>query len=348
MRDIISARIDLRSDTVTQPTNGMRQAMAEAEVGDDVLGDDPTVQELESMVATLCGKDAGLFVPSGTMSNAVALKTHTVPGDEIITERYSHIYLYEGGGYAALCGSSIALPEGTNGLLTPELVQGAIRKQRGSQSHYPDGSLVCVENTANRGGGTCYAQDTLDAIAAVANEKNCSTHIDGARIFNARVATDTSLQRMTRDYDSVSICLSKGLGAPVGSVLVGSEEFIEQAHRWRKMFGGGMRQSGILAAAGIYAIENNIQRMQDDHRRARTIAKAIDEMDHLSVDLNAVETNMVYFSANGLSASEISQKMAQSGIDMFDISPTHCRIVTHLHITDEDVERVVEVLSSLG
>jgi len=348
MRDIDSKRIDLRSDTVTQPTMEMRQAMSKAVVGDDVLGDDPTVQRLESMISELCGKDAGLFVPSGTMSNAVALKTHTTPGDEIITERYSHIYLYEGGGYAALCGSSIALPEGQNGLLSPELVEKSIRKQKGSQSHYPDGSLVCVENTANRGGGTCYQQDVLDAIAEVSKSKNCSTHIDGARIFNATVATNTPLSRMTRDYDSVSICLSKGLGAPVGSVLVGSNEFIEQAHRWRKMFGGGMRQSGILAAAGIYAIENNIERMEKDHARAKTIAKAIDEMDHVSVDVDAVQTNMVYFSANDYTASEVSQKMAKAGIDMFDISPTHCRIVTHLHITDEDVQGVIEALASLG
>jgi len=326
----------------------MRQAMSKAVVGDDVLGDDPTVQRLESMISELCGKDAGLFVPSGTMSNAVALKTHTTPGDEIITERYSHIYLYEGGGYAALCGSSIALPEGQNGLLSPELVEKSIRKQKGSQSHYPDGSLVCVENTANRGGGTCYQQDVLDAIAEVSKSKNCSTHIDGARIFNATVATNTPLSRMTRDYDSVSICLSKGLGAPVGSVLVGSNEFIEQAHRWRKMFGGGMRQSGILAAAGIYAIENNIERMEKDHARAKTIARAIDEMDHVSVDVDAVQTNMVYFSANDYTASEVSQKMAKAGIDMFDISPTHCRIVTHLHITDEDVQGVIEALASLG
>lgn len=348
MRDIDSKRIDLRSDTVTQPTMEMRQAMSKAVVGDDVLGDDPTVQRLESMISELCGKDAGLFVPSGTMSNAVALKTHTTPGDEIITERYSHIYLYEGGGYAALCGSSIALPEGQNGLLSPELVEKSIRKQKGSQSHYPDGSLVCVENTANRGGGTCYQQDVLDAIAEVSKSKNCSTHIDGARIFNATVATKTPLSRMTRDYDSVSICLSKGLGAPVGSVLVGSNEFIEQAHRWRKMFGGGMRQSGILAAAGIYAIENNIERMEKDHARAKTIARAIDEMDHVSVDVDAVQTNMVYFSANDYTASEVSQKMAKAGIDMFDISPTHCRIVTHLHITDEDVQGVIEALASLG
>ena len=348
MRDIDSKRIDLRSDTVTQPTMEMRQAMSKAVVGDDVLGDDPTVQRLESMISELCGKDAGLFVPSGTMSNAVALKTHTTPGDEIITERYSHIYLYEGGGYAALCGSSIALPEGQNGLLSPELVEKSIRKQKGSQSHYPDGSLVCVENTANRGGGTCYQQDVLDAIAEVSKSKNCSTHIDGARIFNATVATKTPLSRMTRDYDSVSICLSKGLGAPVGSVLVGSNEFIEQAHRWRKMFGGGMRQSGILAAAGIYAIENNIERMKKDHARAKTIARAIDEMDHVSVDVDAVQTNMVYFSANDYTASEVSQKMAKAGIDMFDISPTHCRIVTHLHITDEDVQGVIEALASLG
>ena len=347
MRDHSSSRIDLRSDTVTQPTMAMRDAMATAEVGDDVLGDDPTVQRLEELVAKRCGKEAGLFVPSGTMSNAVALKTHTVPGDEIVTERYSHIYLYEGGGYAALCGSSIALPEGKYGMLTPELVSGAIRKQAGSQSHYPDGRLVCVENTANRGGGTCYEQTILDEIAAVAKDHNCGTHIDGARIFNASIATGVELPRMTDHYDSVSICLSKGLGAPVGSVLVGSQDFIDQAHRWRKMFGGGMRQSGILAAAGIYAVEHHVDRMVDDHRRAMNLATSIDEMPHVHVDLDAVQTNMVYFSADGYTASEVAEHMGKHGIDMFDISPTHCRLVTHLHITDEDVENVVTALETL-
>ena len=239
------------------------------------------------------------------------------------------------------------MPEGKYGLLTPELVSGAIRKQAGSQSHYPDGSLVCVENTANRGGGTCYEQTILDEIALVANEHNCGTHIDGARIFNASVATGIALPRMTEHYDSVSICLSKGLGAPVGSVLVGSQDFIDQAHRWRKMFGGGMRQSGILAAAGIHAVEHHVERMADDHRRATDLATAIDEMPHVHVDLDAVQTNMVYFSADGYSASKVAEHMGKHGIDMFDISPTHCRLVTHLHITDEDVENVKSALKTL-
>ena len=219
MRDYPSDRVDLRSDTVTQPTPSMREAMIHAKVGDDVLGDDPTVTQLEQRLAALCGKEAALFVPSGTMSNAIALRAHTSPGDEIITAKNSHIYLYEGGGYAALCGASIALVDVYGGLMRVEDVERAIRKQAGSLSHYPDGSLVCVENTSNRGGGACYPQETLDAIAALAKENDCATHMDGARIFNAAVATNTSVARMVRDYDSISICFSKGLGAPVGSVL---------------------------------------------------------------------------------------------------------------------------------
>ena len=250
--------IDLRSDTVTQPTEGMRKAMLAADVGDDVLGDDPTVIELQNKAAKLLGKETALYVPSGTMSNIVATRTHTSPGDEIVTEAHSHVYRYEGGAFAALSGCSVALVDGKNGLMTPEQVSSSIRKSEGSLSHYPNGSLVCVENTAQGGGGTVYSQDTLDEICKVAKERDCKLHLDGARLFNAVVASKTDATRMVRDFDSVSICLSKGLGAPVGSVLVGSKEDLAQAHRWRKMFGGGMRQAGMMAAAGIYALENNI------------------------------------------------------------------------------------------
>ena len=213
MRDYPSDRVDLRSDTVTQPTPEMRVSMNQAVVGDDVLGDDPTVTQLEQRLAAMCGKEAGLFVPSGTMSNAIALRAHTSPGDEIITAKNSHIYLYEGGGYAALCGASIALVDVHGGLMRAEDVEQAIRKQAGSLSHYPDGTLVCVENTSNLGGGNCYTQEALDEIAAVAKANGCATHIDGARIFNASITTGVDVARMCRDYDSVSICLSKGLGA---------------------------------------------------------------------------------------------------------------------------------------
>ena len=278
MREYPSDRVDLRSDTVTQPTAAMRAVMEAADVGDDVLGDDPTVQALQNHLASMLGKEAALFVPSGTMSNAVAIRAHTSPGDEIVTETTSHIYQYEGGGYAALSGCSIALVPAVRGIMNPADVTNAIRKEAGSLGHYPDGTLVCVENTSNRGGGTCYPQETLDAIAKIAHDNGCMAHVDGARLFNAVIATGRDAARMVRDYDSISICLSKGLGAPVGSVLVGAADFIAKAHRWRKMFGGGMRQAGVIAAGGLYALEHHIERLAEDHDRARRLAEAVNAM----------------------------------------------------------------------
>ena len=346
MREYPSDRVDLRSDTVTQPTAGMRDAMHTAVVGDDVLGDDPTVRKLEQHLATILGKEAALFVASGTMANAVAIRAHTSPGDEIITETTSHIYQYEGGGYAALSGCSISLVPGENGILNPKDVANAIRKAEGSLAHYPDGTLVCVENTSNRGGGTCYPQETLDEIARIAHENGCAAHIDGARLFNAVIATGVNPARMVRDYDSISICLSKGLGAPVGSVLVGSAEFIARAHRWRKMFGGGMRQAGVIAACGIYALEHHVERLADDHKRARRLAEAINSMDGFTVNLDSVETNMVYIEGV-LSAPQILEKLAAHGIDVLEVGPTAVRAVVHLHITDRDIDRTIEAFSTL-
>ena len=231
MRDYPGDRVDLRSDTVTQPTQTMRDVMATAEVGDDVLGDDPTIIELQNRVAQMLGKEAALFVPSGTMSNAVAIKTQTKPGDEIVTHRKSHIYMYEAGGYAVLAGCSIALVEGEMGQMSPENVQKAIRKVAGSDSHYPECTLICVENTANVGGGSVYDQETLDAICEVAHSNDCRAHLDGARMFNAVVASGTDPARMVRDFDTISISLSKGLGAQVGALLVGDSATISQAPR---------------------------------------------------------------------------------------------------------------------
>ncbi|MEL0331120.1 MAG: GntG family PLP-dependent aldolase [Candidatus Poseidoniales archaeon] len=344
MREHPSSRIDFRSDTVTQPTKAMREAMHAATVGDDVLGDDPTVIELQERVANLFGKEAGLFVASGTMSNAIALRTHTVPGDEIVCDKTAHIYRYEGGGYAALCGASIALVDGEGGLMTPEQVRKAVRKAEGSGSHYPNGSLVCVENTSNLGGGACYDQKTLDGIAAVAKELDCKTHIDGARIFNAALATGVDVARMCEHYDSVSICFSKGLGAPVGSVLVGSAAFIAKAHRWRKMFGGGWRQAGLLAAGCMHALDHHVERLAEDHRRAQTIAQMMDELPMFSVDLSSVQTNMVYAETTER-AADVVAKFAAQGIDMFDLADNRIRVVVHLHITDEDVEHFRAVLN---
>ena len=347
MREYNSDRIDMRSDTVTQPTKAMLEAMMAAKVGDDVLQDDPTVKALEARIAEICGMDSALFVPSGTMSNAVAIRAHTSPGDEIVMERTSHIYQYEGGGYAVMSGVSVALVDGNKGQLTPELLSKAIRKSEGSLGHYPDGTLVCVENTANRGGGTCYTQENLDAVAKTAHEHGCQVHMDGARIFNASIKTNTPVSRMLKEFDSVSICLSKGLGAPVGSLLVGSAEFIAKASRWRKMFGGGMRQSGILAAAGMYALDNNIQRLSEDHSRAKRLATALNEMDEYSVDLNSVETNMVYIDSK-MGAKELMAQLSSHAIDVLDVGPTAVRAVTHLHVTDEDIDQAIEVFRTIS
>ena len=333
--------IDLRSDTVTQQTPGMREAMANAILGDDVLGDDSTVAELQKRLAAMLGKEAALFVPSGTMSNTVAINSQTRHGAEIVAHRKSHIYLYEAGAYAALAGCSIALVDGDWGQMTPEGVQNAIRKSAGSDSHYPDCRLVCVENTSNVGGGSIYDQETLDAICEIAHINDCRVHLDGARMFNAVVGSNTDPDRMVRDFDTISVCLSKGLGAPVGSVLVGDTHIIQEAHRSRKRLGGGMRQSGMLAAAGIYALDNNIERLSEDHSRARILAEAIEKMPNFSVDLDAVQSNMVYVNCLESDSKQIMGRLSQRGVDVLDESESIVRAVVHLHITDEDIERAI-------
>lgn len=339
-------RVDLRSDTVTQPIPRMRAAMTEAKVGDDVFGEDPTVIELQNRVAALLGKEAGLFVPSGTMSNAVAIRCHTQPGDEIIAEENSHIYVYEGGGYAALSGCSIALVPSRSGIMNASDVESKIRKSAHGKSHFPNGTLVSVENTSNRGGGTCYSQEEIDQIGVVARKHECALHMDGARLFNASVATDVEPDRMVRDCDTVSICLSKGLGAPVGSVLVGTQELIAQAHRWRKMFGGGMRQAGVLAAAGLYALDYNRTRLVEDHRRAFQLAQTVAELKGVNIDLNSVQTNMVYLQTE-IPAVQIVKEMGLQGVDMLAIGENLIRLVTHLHISDGDIEHCVHAFRTV-
>ena len=339
--------IDLRSDTVTQPTEGMREAMAKAVLGDDVLGDDPTVIELQEKAAKILGKETALYVPSGTMSNIVATRTHTSPGDEIVTEAHSHIYRYEGGAFAALSGCSIALVHAKNGLMTPEEVSNSIRKAEGSLSHYPNGSLVCVENTSQGGGGTVYSQDTMDEICKIARERDCKLHMDGARLFNAAVASGTDPARIVRDFDTVSICLSKGLGAPVGSVLVGSKADLAEAHRWRKMFGGGMRQAGVIASAGIYALENNIERLSEDHKRARRLAEALNEMPAFSIVLDTVQSNIVFIGTGKGNTKEIIASLSKKGVEILEIDDSTVRAVFHLHITDNDVEKTIEAFAQI-
>jgi threonine aldolase len=325
----------------------MLEAMSKAVLGDDVLGDDPTVIELQEKAAKILGKETALYVPSGTMSNIVATRTHTSPGDEIVTEAHSHVYQYEGGAFAALSGCSIALVHAKNGLMAPEEVSNSIRKAEGSLSHYPNGSLVCVENTSQGGGGTVYSQDTLDEICRVAREKDCKLHMDGARLFNAAVASGTDPVRMVRDFDTVSICLSKGLGAPVGSVLVGSKADLAEAHRWRKMFGGGMRQAGVIASAGIYALENNIERLREDHKRAKKFAEALDTMSLFSVNVETIQSNIVFIGVEKGSTKRIIEKLSKHGVDVLDTDESTIRAVFHLHITDEDLENAIEAFREM-
>ena len=342
-------RYDFRSDTVTVPTPAMRAAIAEALVGDDVFGDDPTVNALQDHGAALLGKEAALFVPSGTMANQVAIRTWTEPGDEIIAESTAHIFLYEGGGFAALSGVSLRQVEGARGILDPEAVRRAVRPP-GGLSHFPVSKLVCVENTANRGGGTVYPVDVLHALGSVAREEGLRLHLDGARLFNAAVACGRPVAELAEPFDSVSVCLSKGLGAPVGSLLVGTSAFVARAHRFRKMFGGGMRQAGILAAAGLHALEHHVDRLADDHRRARRVGEELSQVEGVSVDLEAVQTNMVYVDIEGTGrdgAAWIALLDAR-GIATHATSPTSLRFVTHLQLGDDAVDAVVAAFRELA
>jgi threonine aldolase len=331
---------DLRSDTVTRPTPAMRAAMAEAPVGDDVFGDDPTVHRLQDEVAGLLGKEAALFVPSGTMANAVAIRTHTQPGDEIIVEAQAHIYLYEGGGYAALAGCSIRTLPAPRGLLEPEAVRAAIRP-RETLSHDPLTRLVCVENSHNRGGGTLYTPERLDGIAAVARAAGLALHLDGARLWNASIALNRSEAELAAPFDSVSVCLSKGLGGPVGSLLAGSRAFVARAHRFRKMFGGGMRQAGILAAAGLYALQHHRARLADDHARARRLAEGLAGAG-LGVDLAGVQTNMVYARFDRGAPAALAALRA-GGVLAAGIDAVTVRFVLHLDVGEDAVDRTIEI-----
>jgi threonine aldolase len=341
--------IDLRSDTITRPTQAMRKAMMSAEVGDDVFGDDPSVNLLQERAAELLGKEAALFVPSGTMANQVAIRTHTEPGDEIIVESGSHIFLYEGGGFAALSGVSARCVDGEGGLLSAAAVRAAIRPP-GGLSHFPNTTLVCLENTANRGGGTVYTPDRTQAIAEVARDAGLGLHLDGARMFNAAIALDLPVAALAAPFDSVSFCLSKGLGCPVGSLLVGSSAFIARAHRFRKMFGGGMRQAGILAAAGLYALEHHIVRLADDHRRARRLGEALADMPGISVALERVVTNMVYIDIKetGRDAASWTEVLQTQGALLVAVSDTELRVVTHLDVDDMGIDRTIDAFAAVA
>lgn len=334
--------IDLRSDTVTQPTAAMKEAMLNAELGDDVFGDDPSVRALEEKTAAMLGKEAALFVPTGTMGNQICIRAHTQPGDEMICSDNAHIYIYEGGGFAALSGLSVACVKNESGIMKPSDVKAAIRAE-GSLSHYPETSLICLENTANRGGGTYYSLDAIQAIGAIARERNLAYHLDGARMFNAVIASGISAKDMVAPFDSVSLCLSKALGCPVGSVIVGTRTFINRCHRFRKMFGGGMRQAGILAAAGSYALDHHIERLADDHERAKNLAEALSTVDGYRVNLESIKSNMVYVDVTkeGRSAPELVEALAKDGVMITAVNDGTIRAVTHLQIDDAGIEAAI-------
>ncbi|MGF1459675.1 MAG: threonine aldolase family protein [Leptolyngbyaceae cyanobacterium] len=341
----LTPMIDLRSDTITQPTPEMRQAIAQAPVGDDVLGDDPTVRELEETVADLLDKPAAVYMPSGTMTNQVALRTHTEPGDEIILESQAHIYFYEAGGPAALSGVMCKLIEGDRGIFTAAALQQALRPWN---EHYPRTKLVCLENTHNRGGGSIFPLAEIHAIAQVCQGNDLQLHLDGARFWNACAATGIAEADYAAPFDTVSVCFSKGLGAPVGSALVGSTELMQRARRFRKMFGGGMRQAGIIAAGALYAIQHHRDRLVDDHANAQRLAVGIQQIEGLTVELDRVETNLIYFhTAPDLPAIDLAAALAKQGVGVLPTGLHTLRAVTNLMVDAADIDTALSKIADV-
>lgn len=336
--------IDLRSDTFTLPTPAMKAFMMEAELGDDVFGEDPTVNLLEAKTAQLFGMQAALFCPSGTMTNQIGIKAHTQPGDEVICENMSHVYIYEGGGIAFNSGCQVRPISGQRGTITADQIQSAINPD---DIHKPATRLVCLENTTNRGGGACYDWSQLLAIRNVCAGNGLSLHLDGARLWNALVAKNETALQYGEIFDSISVCLSKGLGAPVGSVLLGDQAFINKARRIRKVFGGGMRQAGFLAAAGIYALDHHIDRLKEDHHHAQLLANALTNRKVIGTIL-AVETNIVIFEVlPPFTAQQFAQALARESIKVIAISPTQIRMVTHLDVTTEMIQRTIKAIDAI-
>ncbi|HMU47556.1 MAG TPA: GntG family PLP-dependent aldolase [Chitinophagaceae bacterium] len=332
--------IDFRSDTVTKPSPGMLEAMANAKVGDDVFGEDPTVNQLEEIAAGMFGMEAALFCPSGTMTNQIAIKCHTQPGDEVICDENAHVYQYEGGGIAFNSGASVRLLHGDRGRITASQVLSAIQPD---DPHRPHTSLVCLENTSNRGGGSCYDFEEIKKIQQLCKEKNLKFHLDGARLWNAIVAKNETSEQYGKAFDSISVCLSKSLGCPVGSLLIGKKDFIKRARRIRKVFGGGMRQAGFIAAAGIYALKNNISRLSEDHEKARRIAASI-EKKKFTKEVLPVETNIVIFElTDGLTAPQLVKILKEKNIFGYAISESRVRLVVHLDITEEMTNRTIDI-----
>ncbi len=333
--------IDLRSDTVTRPTPAMKQAMMNAELGDDVFGEDPTVKQLEELVATMFGMEAALFCPSGTMTNQIAVKAHTQPLDEIICDKICHIYNYETGGWAFHSGVSIRLTDGDQGRMTAAQAEELILPDH---DWLPNTRMVAIENTVNKGGGAVYTIEQMQSIADMCRRRGLIYHLDGARIFNALTALNAKPAALHGIFDSISVCISKGLGAPAGSVLAGSKDFIKRSRKLRKVMGGGMRQSGMLAAACIYALQNNVDRLAEDHNRAGELAAVLAGLPWVKKVL-PVQTNIVIFEV--ADAQAIAEVLKKEQILIQPFSPTLLRMVTHLDFTDEMMDKVKQLLSKL-
>lgn len=339
--------VDLRSDTVTLPSDEMREAMARAELGDDVFGEDPTVNRLQQMAAERVGKEAGLLVVSGTMGNLASILAHCRRGEEVILGDQSHTFLYEGGGISALGGvHPHTVSNQPDGTLRLEDIEAAIRPDN---VHFPRTRLICLENTHNRCYGTPLRPEYMEAVGELARRHGLAIHLDGARIFNAATALGVDVKELTRCADSITFCLSKGLAAPVGSVLCGSKAFIGEARRTRKVLGGGMRQAGILAAAGIVALEKMVDRLREDHDNAMRLARGIARIDGLSIDLAHVHTDIVYFEVvrDGLTAEELAKRLDGHGVRMLSVGPKRIRAVTHYGVTADDVESAILALEDV-
>ncbi|MES2880654.1 MAG: GntG family PLP-dependent aldolase, partial [Bacteroidota bacterium] len=335
--------IDFRSDTVTKPSPAMLQAIMHAAVGDDVFGEDQSVNDLEKLAAAMFGMEAALFCPSGTMTNQIAIKCHTQPGDEVICDATAHVYQYEGGGIAFNSGASVKLIAGNRGIMTAAEITAAINADDVHKAHT---SLVCLENTSNRGGGSCYEMTAIQEIRQVCDENNLKFHLDGARLFNALVATGQTATDYGAAFHSISICLSKSLGCPVGSLLLGTTDFIKRARRIRKAFGGGMRQAGYLAAAGIYALNNNIERLKEDHIHATKIADALIAK---GFEVMPVETNIIIFwVAAPYTAQTFVAELTEQNILGYAIGPMQVRLVVHLDITTEMVDKTIAAIEKLN
>lgn len=335
--------IDLRSDTVTQPSPAMRQFMAQAEVGDAVIDIDPTTERLEKLTAEMLGKEAAIFMPSGSMTNQIAIRLHCQPGDEFLCEENCHVYNYEQAAFAQLSGVVARTLPGDNGVLTPEQFEGKVRPEN---DHLVRTRLVCLENTHNRGSGKVQPFDVVQKITSWADENGLRTHLDGARLFNAAAATGISVADWSAMFDSVSVCFSKGLGAPVGSALAGPADFIKQAKRARKLFGGGMRQSGIIAAGALFALQNNVSRLAEDHEKAAKLAEAIRQAEGIHLDVDPVETNIVIFSIDQKlgTAAQLQAALAERGVKVLSVAPQKIRMVTHLDVSMLQVDGAIEVI----